>query len=178
MIRNNLTFILTFTHLPRWSILLKSLHSNKKFSVLLNWLRLQSFKQVLAKQVYSLQHMVTHTQHCFTDKVTLKLTVYGGDTCPHQQKELHRQEYIPVMRFFQHPNVFTSRKINGTAVISLVFISKQYEYESLFSSLPTAQFKLKICSLSKGLICHRFELWPCFFESTANPQPRAAKNKI
>lgn len=122
--------------------------------------------------------MVTHTQHCFTDKVTLKLTVYGGDTCPHQQKELHRQEYIPVMRFFQHPNVFTSRKINGTAVISLVFISKQYEYESLFSSLPTAQFKLKICSLSKGLICHRFELWPCFFESTANPQPRAAKNKI
>lgn len=121
--------------------------------------------------------MVTHTQHCFTDKVTLKLTVYGGDTCPHQQKELHRQEYIPVMRFFRHPNVFTSQKINGTAVISLVFISKQYEYESLFSSLPTAQFKLKICSLSKGLICHRFELWPCFFESTANPQPRAAKIK-
>lgn len=121
--------------------------------------------------------MVTHTQHCFTDKVTLKLTVYGGDTCPHQQKELHRQEYIPVMHFFQHPNVFTSRKINGTAVISLVFISKQYEYESLFSSLPTTQFKLKICSLSKELICHRFELWPRFFESSTNPQTRAAKKK-
>lgn len=136
------------------------------------------FKQVLAKQVYSFQHMVTHTQHCFTDKVTLKLTVYGGDTCPHQQKELHRQEYIPVMRFFQHPNVFTSRKINGTAVISLVFISKQYEYELLFSSLPTAQFKLKICSLSKGLICHRFELWPCFFWINRKSSAQGSKKKI
>lgn len=57
---------------------------------------------------------------------------------------------MPAMCLFQHCNGFTFEGIDWAAVISLVFISLQYEYESLFSDPPTTQFKLKICSLSKG----------------------------
>lgn len=99
---------------------------------------------------------------------TLKLTAHKGNIWPHQQ---NIDKHMPAMCLFQHHNGFTFSRIYWAAVISLVFISLQHEYESLFCDPPTTQFKLKICSLSKELSCRWYELCPWLLNHSQIPYP-------